>query len=402
MKLQTHALKPLREYPTIDERREALEEALGVSLPNIGHRSLDDARAATRHCENMIGVTQIPLGVVGPLSIHTDDPQNSREVIVPLATTEGALVASVNRGCKAITMSGGAVVSVQRMGVTRGPVMKTAGIRQSNALVRWLEEHTDELRRIGASSSSHIRLLDIKPYAAGRYVFLRCRFDTGEAMGMNMVTIATSAIVHFVEEQFPGVRTIAVAGNVDIDKKPAWMNAILGRGRKVAAEATISGSVLKSVLKTDAQSIHEVWLAKCMIGSALAGSLGFNAHIANIIAALFIATGQDPAHVVEGSVGVTTTEVIPGSEGGQPDDALFISVLLPDLMVGVLGGGTALATQNEALSILGISPDGSGGGTDALASVAGGVALAGELSLLSSLAQGSLAQAHERYGRGKR
>ncbi|MBI2611613.1 hydroxymethylglutaryl-CoA reductase [Candidatus Gottesmanbacteria bacterium] len=378
----------LKNYNSPKERRLALEKELKMSLPHIGHYSLDDNKASTRHCENMIGATQIPLGVAGPLLLQpTTYKLKPKNYFIPLATTEGALVASVNRGCKAITESGGAEVIEEYVGATRGPVFKTSGIKESYQFKNWLDNNFGSLAKVAHSTSSHLTLKKIGTRMVGNYAYVRFYFDTGEAMGMNMVTIATTAIVKLIEQKSQ-VRCISIAGNFDIDKKPAWLNFIEGKGRRVWAQSIIKKEVIEKVLKTQAQKIHEVWLAKNMLGSIMSGSLGFNAHFANIIAALFLATGQDIAHTVEGSIGITTTEVI-------ERDNLYISIYVPDLMVGTIGGGTGLATQKEALSILKID------GSSEFAKVVGAAVLAGELSLLSSLAEGSLARAHQKLGRGK-
>jgi len=199
-----------------------------------------------------------------------------------------------------------------------------------------------------------------------------------------------------------------------VDKKPSWLNRIEGRGIKAWAEATIPAGVLKDTLKTAARAMYDVWIAKCMIGSAMAGSMGFNAHFANIIAALFAATGQDLGHVGECCVGITTMEIIPPTSFRPPSrnpvfkrwipgqarddnngEDLYVSVYLPDLMVGTVGGGTGLATQKEALGIIGAKT------SQEFAEVAAGAVLAGEISLLASLSEGTLARAHQKLARGK-
>jgi hydroxymethylglutaryl-CoA reductase (NADPH) len=220
-------------------------------------------------------------------------------------------------------------------------------------------------------------------------LFVRFSFDTEDAMGMNMVTIAAEAMSELIEKE-TGAKCLSVAGNFDIDKKPAWLNFINNRGFPVWAEAVIKKEIVKDVLKTTSEKIFDVWLAKCMIGSAMSGSLGFNSHYANIIAALFIATGQDPAHVVEGSMGITTAKVLPQGD-------LYIAIYVPSLIIGTVGGGTALATQLEALRILGCAGDGK---VEKFAEIIGGAVLAGELSLLASLSEGSLSTAHKKLARG--
>jgi hydroxymethylglutaryl-CoA reductase (NADPH) len=229
----------------------------------------------------------------------------------------------------------------------------------------------------------------VKVSGLASYVFTRFYFDTADAMGMNMVTIASEAISRLIEKD-TGARLISVAGNFDIDKKPAWINFIDNRGIKVWSEVILTKEVLENTLKTTAEKFFDVWLAKCMIGSAMSGSLGFNAQYANIIAGMFIATGQDPAHIVEGSMGITTAKVLKNND-------LLVAVYLPALQVGILGGGTGLGTQKEALEILGVKGSGN---SEKFAEIIGGAVLAGEISLLSSLSEGTLAKAHQKLGRG--
>lgn len=369
----------VRNFKTVSERRKAFEKKLHVDMKNIGSFTPDDAVASTRNCENMIGVAQVPMGIAGPLKIK------NKVYYLPLATTEGALVASVNRGCKAITESGGAAVDSYRVGATRGPVFKVENLRESDRLNRFLEEHFADLQKIAKTTSRHLTLTKYMDRGMGRTRYIRFVFNTQDAMGMNMVTIATQKLVEFIETH-TAARCISLAGNYDVDKKPSWLNVIEGRGIKAWAEVIIPDRILQRVLKTTAHEMYDVWLAKCMIGSAMSGSMGFNAQYANVIAALFIATGQDPAHVVEGSLGITTCEVV--------KNGLYISVYLPDLMVGTVGGATGLATQQEALKIIGADH------SQTLAEVIAGAVLAGEISLLASLSEGTLAKAHQRLGRG--
>ncbi|OGG14878.1 hypothetical protein A2773_01255 [Candidatus Gottesmanbacteria bacterium RIFCSPHIGHO2_01_FULL_39_10] len=379
----------LKDFYTIKERRQFIEKETGTNLTTIGNYSLDDIQASSKNCENMIGAAQIPLGIAGPLRT-INYKLRTKNYYIPLATTEGALVASVNRGCKAVTQSGGVYVEVEDTGITRGPVFKTQGLKQSLEFKKWLDDHFKNLQEIAQTTSSHLALKKLGTRLVGKYVYVRFYFDTGLAMGMNMATIATTAIADYIENE-TGIRCLSIAGNFDTDKKAAWLNFISGRGKKVWAEVILPPDVLKTTLKTTAQKIYDVWLGKCLLGSIMSGSLGFNAHYANIIAALFIATGQDPSHVVEGSMGVTTTEVI--------EDSLHVSIYIPSCIVGVIGGGTALETQKESLSILGLK--GKSEDSLKLAQIVGAAVLAGEISLLASLSQGSLAKAHKKLGRGK-
>ncbi len=382
----------LRDYKSVADRRAALEKETGVRLSNIGSFTLDESVASTRNCENMIGVAQIPMGVAGPLQVKSLKFK-VLSTFIPLATTEGALVASVSRGCKAITLSGGALVDSHRVGATRGPVFRVNNLKQHDEIYRYLKANLDELKRVAEATSGHLKLVKLLTRGVGHYRYIRFVFDTADAMGMNMATIATQALVRFIEKKF-GVSCISVAGNFDIDKKPSWLNAIENRGMKAWAEVTISSSVLITVLKTTARSFYEVWLAKCMVGSALSGSLGFNAQYANIIAAIFAATGQDLGHVVEGAIGITMAEIV-------NDKDLYMCVTMPDLMVGTVGGGTGLGTQKEALKLMGVAGGNEGKNAQKFAQIVAAAVLAGEISLLASLSEGSLAKAHERLGRGR-
>jgi len=376
---------------SVSDRRKAMEKKLKKTFPSISISFTDENLATTRHCENMIGSTHVPLGVAGPLTIIDREPKKTT-YYVPLATTEGALVASVNRGCKAIFESGGACVGIERIGATRGPVFAVSHLKDANRLNTFFQTNIRELQDVAAQTSRHILLKKISSVLVGHYVYARFVFDTEDAMGLNMVTIATDAIARSVEEKLH-IHCVALSGNYCVDKKPAYLNAIEGRGRKVWAEITIPEKILRSTLKTTAKQIYDVWISKCMLGSIMSGSLAHNAQFANIVAALFLATGQDIAHVVEGAMGVTTCEVV------KKD--LYVSVYMPDLMVGTVGGGTELATQKEALELLGIYGGNEGKYADKLAKIVSGAVLAGELSLLASLSEGTLAQAHKRLARGK-
>lgn len=378
----------LREIKTIKERRKFIMKKTGQNLEAIGIYPGKLEEAQWRNCENMIGCVQIPLGIAGPLKLEGNYAKG--EYYIPLATTEGALVASVNRGCKAITLSGGANVISENVGITRGSVFNTQNLKEGWQLKTWLEENLRKLAKEAEETSSHLSLTNIWTNILGRNVFVRFSFDTTDAMGMNMVTIAAEKISQLIEKE-TGSACLSLAGNFDIDKKPAWLNFILGRGRKVWAEAILDKKIVSGVLKTTPEKIHEVAVKKCLLGSALSGSLGFNAHFANIIAAIFIACGQDPAHTVEGSLGITSTEII--------DEGLYISVYLPDLVVGTVGGGTLLPSQKEALSILGVLDGVKGVKTDRFVQIIGGAVLSGELSLLASLAQGTLASSHQKLAR---
>ncbi len=378
----------LRDYKNSAERRKAIEKELKLDLSNIGSFTLDESIASTRNNENMIGAAQVPIGIAGPIKINGSNFKN--EFYIPLATTEGALVASINRGAKAIFESGGANTFAYRVGQTRGPVFSVKNLNEQRKVFKWIKENEDKIKKAAEGTSSHLKYKKAKVKSLSNYVFVRFYFDTSDAMGMNMATIATQAICDLIEKETPA-KLISVAGNFDIDKKPSWLNFINNRGFKVWSEVIIPKEVLSKTLKTTASKFFDVWLAKCMIGSAMSGSLGFNSHFANVTAAIFIATGQDPAHVTEASMGITTAKVI--------GEDLMVSIYMPSLNVGTIGGGTALATQKEALSIMGVL---GAGKVEKFAEIIGATVLAGEISLISSLSEGTLAKAHERLGRGRK
>ncbi len=376
-----------------EARRQYLEKVTGVKLENIGRTIIDLNTVVGRNIENVIGAVQIPVGVAGPLLVRGDYANGY--FYVPLATTEGALVASVNRGAKFVTESGGARVKVLKDGMARAPLFRVPSLIDAVELVEWVTGHFEELKKVAESTTRFGKLKDIQHFIVGNYVWLRLVFSTGDAMGMNMVTIASEAVAKFIQENFPKAKLIALSGNMCVDKKANAVNFILGRGKTVVAEAVIKKEILERLGITP-EDVHNVNVRKNLIGSALAHSYGFNAHFANIIAAIFIATGQDVAQVVESSMGITSTEA--------REDGLYISVFLPSLEVGTVGGGTGLPTQREALELLGVAGSGNPPGVNALkfAEIIAAAVLAGELNLLIALARNELASAHKKLGRGAR
>ena len=369
-----------------DIRRKYIENKTGVELNHISKYSIDMTDTSKKNIENPIGTVQVPVGVAGPLLIHTEDEEI--ETYIPLATTEGALLASINRGCSAIRRSGGCNVAILANQMTRAPVLKTKSVTDAKKLKDWIKEHFDEIKEKAESTTSHGKLLKIDPIAiVGRFVYPRFVYETGDSMGMNMVTIATEESLKYIEKE-NDISILALSGNFCIDKKPSALNLIEGRGKSVVAEVVVPKEVVEKTLKTTTDAIVEVNYAKNLLGSAIAGSYGYNAHYANIVAALFIATGQDPAHVVEGSIGITSAENNAGD--------LYFSITLPDLPVATVGGGTRLETATEALNLL----DAKGSDkVERYASIVGGSVLAGELSLIGALAAGHLARAHKKLGR---
>ncbi|MDR0523660.1 MAG: hydroxymethylglutaryl-CoA reductase (NADPH) [Candidatus Methanoplasma sp.] len=371
-------------HSDVDERRRAVEEFTGARLESIS-KFCFSSEAASKNIENMIGATQIPLGFAGPVAISGDYAKG--EFIVPLATTEGALVASVSRGMSAINESGGARTGVFWDHMTRAPVFRVRDIDHSREIMDWIDANFGVLSDGVKSTTSHGSLHSIEPYPVGRSLFLRFLFDTGDAMGMNMATIATEAACRLIEAE-TGAVLVSVSGNMCSDKKPAAINMIKGRGKTVAAEALIPADVVERKLGSSTAAIVETGYRKNLVGSAMAVTIGANAHAANMVAAMYIATGQDPAQVVGGSMTVTTFE----DSGGD----LYAAVRMPSVEVGTVGGGTRLPCQSEALAMMGCLGD---GGARKLSEIVAATVLAGEISTIAAQAAGHLGKAHRELGR---
>lgn len=347
-------------------------------------------------CEMPVGYVQLPVGIAGPLRL------DGRVFYVPMATTEGCLVASTNRGCKAITESGGASSVVLRDAMTRAPVVRFATARRAAELKFFLEEpgNFDSLAVVFNRSSRFARLQSIRCSLAGRNLYMRFSCATGDAMGMNMVSKGVQNILDYLQNDFPDMDVISISGNFCSDKKPAAVNWIEGRGKSVVCEAIINENIVKKVLKTTVPALVELNTIKNLAGSAVAGALGgFNAHASNIVSAVFIATGQDPAQNVESSHCITMMEAV--NDGKD----LHVSVTMPSIEVGTVGGGTQLASQSACLELLGVKGacmESPGGNARLLATIVAASVLAGELSLMSALAAGQLVKSHMKYNRSSK
>ncbi len=393
-KISFHKLDSLTDKKTaVMIRRYALEETSGFNFDHIQNFSIDVEDASKRNIENMIGAIQIPLGIASPLKVNGEFAEGTFQI--PLATTEGALVASVNRGCSVITKSGGANVRIFRDLMTRAPVFRLVNVIRSKEFADWLQD-PDVLSRMKAKASETTRfgeLVDVQAFVTGNTVYVRFSYDTKDAMGMNMVTIATDAVLSLIKDEF-GAIPVSLSGNMCIDKKPAAINNILGRGKTVVADVTIPAELVEERLKCKPETMVEVNYRKNLLGSARAGSLGYNAHAANIIAAMYLACGQDPAHVVEGSSAITTMELT--RYGG-----LYCSVTLPAMAIGTVGGGTNLGPQSDCLRLLDVKGSGNPPGSNSkkLAEIIASAVLAGEISLIGAQAAGHLAKAHAELGR---
>lgn len=353
----------------------------------------DYGRVMGACCESVIGYMPLPVGIAGPLLI------DGRQTFIPMATTEGCLVASTQRGCKAINAGGGAVTVLTADGMTRGPCVAFASIKRAGAAKVWLDSETGQKQIKAAfnSTSRFARLQSTKTALAGTNVYIRFKTTTGDAMGMNMISKGVEQALKYMTDEagFADMQIISVSGNYCTDKKPAAINWIEGRGKSVVAEAIVPGDIVKSVLKSSVEAMVDLNIRKNLIGSAMAGSIGgFNAHAANILTAVFLATGQDPAQNVESSQCMTLMDNLDGN--------LHITVSMPCIEVGTIGGGTILGPQGAMLDLLGVRgphPMNPGENARRLASIVAASVLAGELSLCAALAAGHLVQSHMIHNR---
>jgi hydroxymethylglutaryl-CoA reductase (NADPH) len=347
----------------------------------------DYSRIIGACCENVVGYMPIPVGIAGPLTI------DGISTHIPMATTEGTLVASTSRGCKALNSGGGVTTVLHKDGMSRGPAVEFGSLQEAASAKIWIEEGDgfQVLKTAFESTSRFAKLISTKCALAGRTLYIRFTLRTGDAMGMNMAGKATSASLDALCEKFPTAKTLALSANYCTDKKPAAINWIEGRGKSVVAEAVIPGSVVKSVLKTDVKTLVNLNWKKNLMGSAMAGSIGgFNAHASNILTAMFLATGQDPAQNVESSMCMTLMEAI------NDDQDLLISCSMPCIEVGTVGGGTILGPQFAMLEFLGVAgahPTEPGANARRLARIICSAVMAGELSLMSALAANQLISA---------
>ncbi|CAM6096480.1 unnamed protein product [Calypogeia fissa] len=374
-------------------RRRAVELTTNRSLQGMPLTGLDYSKILGQCCEMVIGYVQVPVGVAGPLLL------DGVEYTVPMATTEGCLVASTNRGCKAILQSGGAQSVVTRDGMTRAPVVRFESAKRAAELKWFLEDpnNFDTLSVVFNRSSRFARLQDVYCVLAGKNAFLRFSCSTGDAMGMNMISKGVQNVLGYLQSLFPDMENISISGNFCADKKATAVNWIEGRGKSVVCEAVLTGDVIQKVLKTSVPALVQLNVIKNLAGSALAGAVGgFNAHAANIVSAVFIATGQDPAQNVESSQCMTMMEAI--NDGRD----LHVSVTMPSIEVGTIGGGTQLPSQAACLNLLGVKgahPEIPGANSEQLARIVAGAVLAGEISLMSALASNQLVRSHLKYNR---
>ncbi|SEO48121.1 hydroxymethylglutaryl-CoA reductase [Aquisalimonas asiatica] len=348
----------------------------------LDDKTVADMGAYEANIENFIGTVKLPVGLAGPLRVNGLFAQGDYHV--PLATSEAALVASYSRGAQLITAVGGCTAMVIDEGVSRAPGFAFDNLRDAGEFVAWALQSLDALRAAGEATTRHGRLRNLRVTIEGNHVYLNFEFSTGEASGQNMVTIATEAICAYVMANAPVTpRYHFVEANHSGDKKASAQSFIGVRGRKVTAEVHIPGEHVRKALHTTPEAMVDYWRMSAM-GGVMSGTIGVHGHYANGLAALYIACGQDAACVAESAVGVTRFE--------QTDTGLYAAVTLPNLMVGTIGGGTSLPSQNACLRLLGLDGPGS---AHALAEVAAALSLAGELSIIGALCSGHFSRAHE-------
>ena len=348
--------------------------------------TMADPDRFSANIENFIGTVKMPVGIIGPLRINGLNAHGDYHV--PMATTEAALVASYARGAYAATKSGGISTALLYEGVIRTPAFVFDGLLNSGLFVEWVVTQIKTLKSAAEATTAHGKLISVEPVIDNNIVFLICRYTTGDAAGQNMVTIATNAICEAIAAKCPvPMQAWYIEGNFSGDKKASFLGLVTGRGRKVSASVTLPAEVVEKTLGTTVQAMLDYGQV-ANLGSHLSGQLGAQAHFANGLAALYIATGQDAACVAESAIGITRMEA--------RDGGLFCSVTMPNILVGSVGGGTSLPSQTAGLNILGLKGAGKGA---ALAEVVAATCLCGEISIVAAIAAGHFTRAHENLAR---
>ncbi|MGZ4612672.1 MAG: hydroxymethylglutaryl-CoA reductase [Kineosporiaceae bacterium] len=368
-------------------RREFIRSRTGVDLTHTGEYSIDPA-ALRGNVENFIGVAQVPVGVAGPLLI---DGEHARgEFYVPMATTEGSLVASYNRGMRLLSESGGVRTAVVDDQMQRSPVFILDDAVAAREFGAWVDAHEAEIRSTAEATTRSGKLTYIGHYQIGPLRYLRINYTTGDAAGQNMTGKATLAACEWIRENHPDHPRFLLSGNMDTDKKHSRINMLLTRGKRVVAEATIKDELLRSLMGVDAATLF--WARQISsAGSFLVGAANNGAHAANGLTALFIATGQDVANVAESHAGIVYTQLLDTGD-------YYWSITLPALIVATYGGGTGLPTQRECLEMLGCY---GAGKVLKFAEICGAVVLAGETSLSSAVIHGDWVSSHDQLGRNR-
>ncbi|MDB9977489.1 MAG: hydroxymethylglutaryl-CoA reductase [Pseudomonadales bacterium] len=369
------------------QRRDFVCEKTAISLDNIGHYSVDPSTTAG-NIENFIGVAQVPMGLVGPLQVNGEHAIG--EFYVPMATSEGTLVASYNRGARLLREAGGAKVTVVDDAMQRAPVFIFEDAREAREFGLWVEEHFEDIAEQAESTTSSGRLRDIQQFSAARMRYLRFNYTTGDAAGQNMVGKATFVACEWIKDNYPGIKRYMLSGAMDTDKKHSQLNTLHTRGKRVIAEVVIPSALLEKVMGITAEALFKA-RSITQVGALLAGSINTGAHSANGITATFIATGQDVANVAESSAAIVYADL-------DDDSNYYLSITIPSLIVATYGGGTGLPTQQECLKMMGCS---GAGKVKKLAEIIGATVLAGEVSLMSAVLAGDWVTSHDALGRNR-
>jgi hydroxymethylglutaryl-CoA reductase (NADPH) len=368
-------------------RHDFIKEKTGVAVNHVGRHSFDPSMLKG-NIESFIGVAQVPIGIAGPLLVNGEHAQG--EFYVPMATTEGTLVASYNRGMKLVHECGGVTTTIVDDAMQRAPVFVFDNARDARNFSNWVTQHFTEIKEVTDKTTSIGRLRNIEHYAAGKLLFLRFNFTTGDAAGQNMVGNATFAACEWLKTKHTTIRHYTLSGNMDTDKKSSFLNSLHARGKRVIAEAAIPGDLITDIAKFPPGELLRLRNIT-NTGAMLAGSSNNGMHSANGITAIFIATGQDVANVAESSPAIVFADQ-------QSDNSYYFSITIPSLIVGTYGGGTALATQRECLEIMDCYGAGKVG---KLAEIIAATVLCGELSLLSAILAHDWVSSHEKMGRNR-
>ena len=369
------------------ERQRFVEDFSAHKIEHLKHFSFDP-HMTKGNIENFTGVAQVPIGFAGPIQIHGEHANG--EFIIPLATTEGTLVASYNRGMKLLNLSGGVRCTIIGDFMQRAPVFVFQDAHQGREFKNWVDENFNLIREQAEATSRVAKLQDIDSYLASKFVYLRFNYTTGDAAGQNMVGRATFAASSWIIDNYPGIQHFYLESNFATDKKASQINIMRTRGKRVTAEATVPRDILIQHMRVEPETLAYHY-GVGNIGSILSGANNNGLHSANAITALFIATGQDVANVAESSAGILYAEL-------TPEKDFYISITIPSLIVATYGGGTSLATQRECLEILGAYGKGK---VNKLAEIIAGTVLAGELSLAAAISSTDWVSSHEQYGRNR-
>jgi hydroxymethylglutaryl-CoA reductase (NADPH) len=374
--------------PEMAERRaEFLREKTGTTLNHVRRASFDPA-VLPGNIENFIGVAQVPIGLAGPLRINGEHAQG--DFYVPLATTEGTLVASYSRGMRVLSECGGVTATVVKRSMQRAPVFMFGTAREARDFGEWLTQRFDDVKQAAEATTRSGRLVEIEQYAIGNLLYLRFNYTTGDAAGQNMTGKATHAACEWIHATHPARPKYMLSGSIDTDKKHSAINTLRTRGRRVVAEAVIRNDVLQRLMRVDTRTLFKARQVS-NAGALLAGTAYNGPHAANGITAMFIATGQDVANVAESHAGITYAQLL---DNGDYD----CSVTLTSLIVATYGGGTGLPTQRECLELLDCYGNGK---ADKLAEIVAAVVLAGDISLGSAVLAGDWVTSHEKLGRNR-